>query len=225
MSKKLMKIPTTLSMTSLEVSELVQSRHDNVKVTIERLINRGVIAHPAMQDMQIKGGNNRKYKQKVYRFEGEQGRLDCITVVAQLCPEFTAALVKRWDELEKEVVVLKRQLEERKDSKQLFRHMTDTIKEVCEYENETPDGFVYAKEADLINHIIFGMKSTLLRKVRRVPPNALIRDYMTGIELEEINKLQSANSAYIEGGIEFEQRKKMLQKIHNRFISKKLVCE
>lgn len=38
---------------------------------------------------------------QVYIFSGEQGRLDSIVVVAQLSPEFTAALVKRWDELER----------------------------------------------------------------------------------------------------------------------------
>ncbi len=37
-----------------------------------------------------------------YIFSGEQGRLDSITVVAQLSPTFTSALVKRWDELEKQ---------------------------------------------------------------------------------------------------------------------------
>jgi phage antirepressor YoqD-like protein len=41
----------------------------------------------------------------VYVFTGEQGKLDSITVVAQLCPEFTAALVKRWYELENQNAV------------------------------------------------------------------------------------------------------------------------
>lgn len=38
-----------------------------------------------------------------YVFEGEQGKRDSIIVVAQLCPEFTARLVDRWQELEKQV--------------------------------------------------------------------------------------------------------------------------
>ena len=39
--------------------------------------------------------------EKVYLFFGEKGKLDSIVVIAQLCPEFTARLVERWDELEK----------------------------------------------------------------------------------------------------------------------------
>ncbi|OTG64364.1 DNA-binding protein [Acinetobacter sp. ANC 4470] len=85
--------------TSLDISELVLSRHDDVKRSIERLVERGVIALPPMAVMP-KEANNRIYSVEVCVFTGEQGKLDSITVVAQLCPEFTAALVKRWYELE-----------------------------------------------------------------------------------------------------------------------------
>lgn len=87
------------SMTSLEIAELVQSRHDDTKRSIMRLADRGVIACPPVAVVQKKA-NNRLYDVDVYIFSGEQGKLDSITVVAQLCPEFTAALVKRWYELE-----------------------------------------------------------------------------------------------------------------------------
>lgn len=87
------------SMTSLDISELVQSRHDDVKRSIDRLADRGVIARPPMAVVN-KESNNRIYKVEVYVFSGEKGKLDSITTVAQLSPEFTAALVKRWYELE-----------------------------------------------------------------------------------------------------------------------------
>lgn len=87
------------SITSFDISELVLSRHDDVKRSIERLAERGVIALPPMAVMP-KEANNRIYNVEIYVFTGEQGKLDSITVVAQLCPEFTAALVKRWYELE-----------------------------------------------------------------------------------------------------------------------------
>jgi len=83
------------SMTSLEISELVQSRHDKVKQSVERLAERGVITLPPMGEKATAGRPT-----TFYVFSGEQGKLDSITVVAQLCPEFTAAIVKRWYELE-----------------------------------------------------------------------------------------------------------------------------
>lgn len=97
------------SMTSLDISELCQKRHDSVKRTIEILSTKtekreAVIACPHSVVVQ-KEANNRIYDVEVYVFSGEQGKLDSITVVAQLCPEFTAALVKRWYELENQNAV------------------------------------------------------------------------------------------------------------------------
>lgn len=97
------------SMTSLEIAELCQKRHDSVKRTIEILSAKtekreAVIACPHSVVVQ-KEANNRIYDVEVYVFTGEQGKLDSITVVAQLCPEFTAALVKRWYELENQNAV------------------------------------------------------------------------------------------------------------------------
>ena len=40
-----------LTMTSQEIADLVESRHDNVKTAIERLGARGVIQLPALQEV------------------------------------------------------------------------------------------------------------------------------------------------------------------------------
>lgn len=87
------------AMTSLDIADLVGSRHDNVKRTIERLASAGVISQPPMEDGE-KSANG--VVLKLYRFEGETGKRDSIVVVAQLCPEFTARLVDRWKQLEEE---------------------------------------------------------------------------------------------------------------------------
>lgn len=93
----------TQSMTSLEISELVEKRHDNVKRTIESLVNTGVIVQPQIEDEQSKDAMGRTRTTQVYIFTGEQGKRDSIIVVAQLCPEFTARLVDRWQELEAQI--------------------------------------------------------------------------------------------------------------------------
>jgi len=81
-----------LTMTSLDISDLVESRHDNVKVTIERLAARGAIQLPALQEVR----NHIGQLVSVYPLE----KRDSYVVVAQLSPEFTARLVDRWQELE-----------------------------------------------------------------------------------------------------------------------------
>ncbi|MHA3098960.1 phage antirepressor KilAC domain-containing protein [Acinetobacter brisouii] len=93
----------TQTMTSLEIAELVEKRHDNVKRTIESLVNTGVIVQPQIEDKQSKDTMGRIRTTQVCKFSGEQGKRDSIIVVAQLCPEFTARLVDRWQELEAQV--------------------------------------------------------------------------------------------------------------------------
>lgn len=90
-------------MNSIEISELVGKRHDNVKRTIETLANNGVIRLPQIEVFEKINNLGLLRGIDAYVFEGEQGKRDSIIVVAQLCPEVTARLVDRWQELEKQV--------------------------------------------------------------------------------------------------------------------------
>ncbi|MHA3905134.1 phage antirepressor KilAC domain-containing protein [Castellaniella sp. WN] len=92
-----------MSMTSQEIADLVESRHDNVRRTIERLSKAGVIVLPPMEEVKNNQSLSPNSKTAVYVFTGEQGKRDSIIVVAQLSPEFTARLVDRWQELEQQV--------------------------------------------------------------------------------------------------------------------------
>lgn len=88
----------TQRMTSLEIADLVEKRHDNVKRTIENLVKQGIVTSPQIEEKPTAGRPS-----TFYVFIGEQGKRDSIIVVAQLCPEFTARLVDRWQELEAQV--------------------------------------------------------------------------------------------------------------------------
>lgn len=90
--------PGEATITSREIAELVDSRHDSVKRTIERLVNQGVIESPPTVEIQTSTNTG-----TAYLFTGERGKRDSIVVVAQLSPEFTARLVDRWQELEAKV--------------------------------------------------------------------------------------------------------------------------
>lgn len=92
-----------VKMTSIEIAELVGSRHDNVKRAIERLAERVLIQLPPMEDFVRINSLGLKQSVRAYVFKGEQGKRDSIIVAAQLCPEVTARLVDRWQELEKQV--------------------------------------------------------------------------------------------------------------------------
>ncbi|EGQ9187638.1 phage antirepressor KilAC domain-containing protein [Vibrio cholerae] len=81
-----------VTMSSREIAELTQSRHDNVKRSMERMSSNGIISFTPMEEPTIGGGK----PTTVYHVNKRNSYI----VVAQLSPEFTAALVDRWQELE-----------------------------------------------------------------------------------------------------------------------------
>jgi phage antirepressor YoqD-like protein len=84
------------TMTSREIADLVESRHDSVKRSIDRLAESGVISQPPLVDGEVSAN---KLIEKVYVIS----QRDTYIIVAQLSPQFTARLVDRWQELEKQV--------------------------------------------------------------------------------------------------------------------------
>lgn len=94
--KQLFASKDMMTMSSIEIAELVESRHDKVKQSIERLAERGVITLPPLGEKSTAGRPS-----TFYLFQGENGKRNSFVVVAQLSPEFTARLVDRWQELEK----------------------------------------------------------------------------------------------------------------------------
>lgn len=85
-----------LTMSSREIAELVNSRHDDVKRSIDRLVERGIIVQPPLAGEPGIDAMGRPRSTQVYRI----GKRDSYVIVAQLSPEFTARLVDRWQELE-----------------------------------------------------------------------------------------------------------------------------
>ena len=87
------KNANALTMSSREITKLVNSRHSDVCNSIETLISKGVI-----------GG----YQPKTYThpqngqiyYEYFLNKRDTYILVAQFSPEFTAAVIDRWQELE-----------------------------------------------------------------------------------------------------------------------------
>lgn len=79
-----------LTMSTREIANLLQKQHSNIKISAERLAKNGTIA---MQGSKFEHNGN-VYEE--YLLE----KRDCLILVAQNCPEFTAAIVDRWQMLE-----------------------------------------------------------------------------------------------------------------------------
>ncbi|MGL4518061.1 MAG: phage antirepressor KilAC domain-containing protein [Shewanella sp.] len=83
---------TQLTMSTREIAQLLGKHHSNVKISAERLAEKGIIA---LQDTPyVHEQNGQTYS------EYHLSKRDSLILVAQNCPEFTAAIVDRWQELE-----------------------------------------------------------------------------------------------------------------------------
>jgi len=80
------------TMTSREIATLTGSRHTDVVRSIKRLMDGEILTTPlALSDFEHKGNTYSQY---------HLDKRDSLVVVARLCPEFMAAIVDRWQELE-----------------------------------------------------------------------------------------------------------------------------
>ena len=87
-------IPAVLTMSSREIADLVESHHDDVKRSIERLAAKGIFILPPLAEV----SNTRAGPKTIGVYNLD--KRSSLIVVAQLCPEFTARIVDRWQELE-----------------------------------------------------------------------------------------------------------------------------
>ncbi|WP_261571702.1 hypothetical protein [Escherichia coli] len=90
-------------MTLREIADLIGVRFSNLETSMNRLVERQVIRKPATQNFEKINNLGFAVTVKDYVFEGEQGRLDSIVLIAQNVPEFTRQLVDRWNYLEEKL--------------------------------------------------------------------------------------------------------------------------
>lgn len=84
----------SITMTSREIADLIGKQHSNIKISAERLAESGVIGTLASQEFSHNGNSYTEYL---------LNKRDSLILVAQNCPEYTAAIVDRWQELEQQV--------------------------------------------------------------------------------------------------------------------------
>lgn len=100
----MLSMSSGITMSSRDIADLLELRHDVVKRTIERLVKKKdskgqpapVIVQPPMVDEQDFDSVGRPRTTQVYKIAKRESYI----IVAQLSPEFTARLVDRWQELE-----------------------------------------------------------------------------------------------------------------------------
>ena len=92
---QLAKIDNQLTMSSREVASLLNKNHSDIKRSAERMVRSGVINNgQPLAECKFSTARGNIFT------EYKLCKRDSLILVAQNCPEFTAAIVDRWQELE-----------------------------------------------------------------------------------------------------------------------------
>jgi|SRR5687768_9538860 len=196
-----------LRMTSRDIAEYCDARHDNVLKTIQRLLKGGV----------LHCSNPKKYISSTGRqsIEYECDRTDSIVIVARIDPQFMRAIVERWQYLEIQVKQLQEKSQIRQNMKGDFKLMNNSLKEARQLIGKETKHYHYSTESDLLYLIVLGKRS------RDLDIEGDLRDNLTLEQTQAIERLQKANTVFLDAGMGYDERKSKLTEMYNKFYSHK----
>ena len=189
------------TMSSREIAKLTGKRHDNVVRTVKHLEIDQILT-PQSEEL-----NQRGRSMTVYHLN----KRDSLVLVARLSPEFTAAIVDRWQELEQKETDKRQALASRQTARLEAPFLTDAVKF---QRGDDAKHYHYSNEFNLINRIVLGQTAKQYRKEHDVDDLTPIRDVLTPAEIACIEHLQRANTTMIEIGIPYDERKEKLNKLY-----------
>ena len=205
------------NMSSREIAELTGKRHDNVMQVIASLMSAQILT-PEIQESTFKHRGN-EYSQWLLN------KRDSLVLVARLSPEFMAAIVDRWQELEaKELLEVERK-ETRQQAKLDAPLMTKSLADMREREGKESPPHIFSNEHNMIYRIVLGFTAKKYKEENGIGDDVNLRDVLSFEEIKALEQLQKHNTTLIELDFSFEQRKTELTKIFMRNHAKPMIAE
>ncbi|RKS87318.1 KilA domain-containing protein [Orbus hercynius] len=97
-----------------------------------------------------------------------------------------------------------------------YRPMTDALKYELKSNGKEPKPYDFSNEANLINRLALGMTASKFKDIHDIGKNEPIRDHLTPCQIKCITDLQRANTAFIQLGMNYEERKTKLMEMFKR---------
>ena len=205
------------NMSSREIAELTGKRHDNVMQVIASLMSAQILT-PEIQESTFKHRGN-EYSQWLLN------KRDSLVLVARLSPEFMAAIIDRWQELEaKELLEVERK-ETRQQAKLDAPLMTKSLADMREREGKESPPHIFSNEHNMIYRIVLGFTAKKYKEENGIGDDVNLRDVLSFEEIKALEQLQKHNTILIELDFSFEQRKTELTKIFMRNHAKPMIAE
>lgn len=188
-TSELSQLESGLTMTTLEISELTGSRHDNVRASLQTLVNSKIIVAPTRQDRQFTDSLGRSRSEEAYVLDERSS----MVLVARISPEFTATLVDQWLEMRSMIrtqqLLIEKQAKEKADKekhelqtsiyaiKNVNSCLVDSVRQLKKVNNawyKKLDMPAYLKHMSALDTIIIYFKSPAIFEAKY---NELVVDF------------------------------------------------
>lgn len=134
--------------------------------------------------------------------------------------------VLKWlKELSARVDSLEQQKADRTEASLSFKEQSTALKSIRQLKGKETLSFHYSNEANMINRLILGCTAKAYREDNGFDASVSLRDTLTQVEIEAFTALRKSNEAFINAGIEFEDRKNMLKSQLKLSFNQRLIDE
>jgi len=206
-----------VTMSSREIADLVEARHNDVVATIDRLFSKGLLRSSRKTRREATGGRPVKVYDLIER--------DTHLVVAGYSDEHRARVVDRWQELEQKMLELANAKASRQRARLEAPFLTDAVKYNRLSAGKDLKPYHFSNEFDLINRVVLGCSSKQYRAAHGLAANDPVRDTLTPAEIRAVEHMQRLNASLIDIGMPFDQRKARLHQVFMLRHQRALIAE
>lgn len=212
---------TIKTMTLKEITDLLDVRHNDAMKIVSKMAQSPEFGELRLFRSSYKNNIGAKLPLDTYQLDKRQS----IAVSAQLNTALLMRVIDRWIELEAKEQQKIQSEKVRSELRLEYNPMNVALTEHRQEQGKETKHFHFSNEADLLNRIALGMTSAKFKVHHDIDDKDAIRDYLTLEQKNALLSLQRANTAYIEEGVSFEERKERLTKLFNNKYSKRLIEE
>lgn len=225
----LVKFENTLTMTSLELREVVNAarqssgearvRNDQFTARIEDELEGELSGCKTFAP--AGGGTPMRY----YDLTLEQ----CLLVGMRESKAVRRAVLDRLKELEIQAAQTRAdelaRLHARNAARLEHAPMTLALKDSRKAQGKDTQHFHYSNEANMINRIVIGTTAKKFKEVNELNDSDHLRDHLSTLEVTCIEHLQKVNTSLLTVGLDYDTRKGMLTKVYNEQYKDALIIE
>lgn len=200
--KKLNKEEVTV-VTSLDVAETFEKRHDNVLKDIRELECSGEFRLLNFEESFYY--NNQNHRQPMYYMTRDGFTLLAMGYTGEKAMRFKEAYIRQFNAMEK---VLIGKMREREKGIAVRQALTNALQK--SRENERMHGHAYSTYTNVIYKAVFGKDAKHLREEYGISKKDNLRDYFSAEELAAVQSVEMVVSGLVDFGWGYEEIKNFI---------------